>query len=65
MRMGNFLVEAKKLTEGDFQMREARIVEAYRDFDEIFERELLPRVALTQVRRKEAVEFPEAYSQEV
>jgi hypothetical protein len=25
---------------------------------------LLPRVELTQVRRKEAVEFPEAYSQE-
>jgi hypothetical protein len=63
MRMGNLLVEAK-LTEGDFQTREARIVEAYRDFDEIFERELLPRVAMTQVRRKEAVEFPEAFSQE-
>jgi hypothetical protein len=63
MRMGNLLVEAK-LTEGDFQMREARIVEAYRDFDEIFERDLLPRVAMTQERRKEAVEFPEAFSQE-
>jgi hypothetical protein len=63
MRMGNLLVEAK-LTESDFQTREARIVEAYRDFDEIFERELLPRVAMTQVRRKEAVEFPEAFSQE-
>jgi hypothetical protein len=63
MRVGNLLVEAK-LTEGDFQTREARIVEAYRDFDEIFERELLPRIAMTQVRRKEAVEFPEAFSQE-
>ena len=48
MRIGNLLVEAK-LTEGDFQTREARIVEAYRDFDEIFERELLPRIAMTQV----------------
>jgi len=56
-------VEAK-LTEGDFQTREARIVEAYRDFDAVFDRELLPRVDLTQVRRKEAVEFPEAFSQE-
>jgi hypothetical protein len=63
MRLGTLLVEAK-LTEGDFQTREARIVEAYRDFDEVFDRELLPRVELTQVRRKEAVEFPEAYSQE-
>ncbi len=63
MRLGNLLVEAK-LTEGDFQTREARIVEAYRDFDEIFERDLLPRVAMTQVRRKDAFEFPEAYSQE-
>ncbi len=63
MRLGSLLVEAK-LTEGDFQTREARIVEAYRDFDAVFDRELLPRVELTQVRRKEAVEFPEAYSQE-
>ena len=63
MRLGSLLVEAK-LTEGDFQTRDARIVEAYRDFDEVFDRDLLPRVELTQVRRKEAVEFPEAYSQE-
>jgi Restriction Endonuclease associating with ARP len=63
LRMGSLLVEAK-LTEADFQMREARIVEAYRDFDAVFDRELLPRVELTAVRRKEAVEFPEAYSQE-
>ena len=58
MRLGSLLVEAK-LTEGDFQTREARIVEAYRDFDEVFDRELLPRVELP-ARRKEAVEFPEA-----
>ena len=63
MRLGTLLVEAK-LTEGDFQTRAARIVEAYRDFDAVFDRDLLPRVELTQVRRKEAVEFPEAYSQE-
>lgn len=63
MRLGSLLVEAK-LTENDFQMREARIVEAYRDFDAVFDRELLPRVELTATRRKEAVEFPEAYSQE-
>jgi hypothetical protein len=63
MRLGSLLVEAK-LTESDFQMREARIVEAYRDFDEVFDRELLPRVEFTSVRRKVAVEFPEAFSQE-
>jgi len=63
MRLGSLLVEAK-LTETNFQMREARIVEAYRDFDAVFDRELLPRVELTKTRRKDAVEFPEAYSQE-
>lgn len=63
MRIGSLLVEAK-LTEADFQMREARIVEAYRDLDAVFERGSLPRVELTTVRRREAVEFPEAYSQE-
>ena len=63
MRIGSLLVEAK-LTEADFQVREARIVEAYRDLEAVFERELLPRVELTAVRRREAVEFPEAYSQE-
>ena len=41
MRWGGLLVEAK-LTESDFQTREARIVEGYRDFDAVFERELLP-----------------------
>lgn len=63
MRLGSLLVEAK-LTEGDFQAREAGIVESYRDFDAVFERELLPRVELPLKRRREASEFPEAYSQE-
>ena len=63
MRLGDLLVEAK-LTEGDFQSREARVVEAYRDFDKVFDRELLPRIALSSARRRESVEFPEAYSQE-
>jgi hypothetical protein len=63
MRLGGLLVEAK-LTETDFQSRSAAIVEVYRDFDEVFERELLPRVALRTLRRKEAVEFPEEFSQE-
>jgi hypothetical protein len=63
MRMGSLLVEAK-LTEGDFQMREARIVEAYKDFEVVFDRELLPRVELFSARRKQPVEFPEAWSQE-
>ena len=63
MRLGSLLVEAK-LTEGDFQTREAKIVEAYRDFDVVFEREMLPRVEIATKRRKEPSEFPEDYSQE-
>jgi hypothetical protein len=63
MRLGTLLVEAK-LTEGDFQAREAGIVEAYRDFDAVFDRELLPRVELPPKRRTERSEFPEEYSQE-
>jgi hypothetical protein len=63
MRLGTLLVEAK-LTEGDFQTREAGIVEAYRDFDAVFDRELLPRIELPPKRRTERSEFPEEYSQE-
>jgi hypothetical protein len=63
MRWGNLLVEAK-LTESDFQTRAAHIVEAYRDFDAVFERELLPRVELRTARRRTAQEFAEEYSQE-
>lgn len=63
MRWGDLLVEAK-LTELDFQMRAVAIVEAYRDFDEVFDRELLQRVELRTVRRRSAVEFPEEFTQE-
>lgn len=63
MRWGNLLVEAK-LTESDFQARAAKIVEGYRDFDAVFARELLPRVALRTARRRTAVEFTEAFTQE-
>jgi hypothetical protein len=63
MRWGGLLVEAK-LTESDFQTREARIVEGYRDFDAVFERELLPRVELRTARRRAAVEFAEEFTQE-
>jgi hypothetical protein len=63
MRWGGLLVEAK-LTEGDFQTRAATVVEGYRDFDVVFERELLPKVELRTERRKEAAEFPEDFSQE-
>jgi hypothetical protein len=64
MRLGSLLVEAK-LTEGDFQTKAATIVEGYRDFDVVFERELLPRVELATKRRREATEFPEDYSQDL
>jgi hypothetical protein len=63
MRLGSLLVEAK-LTEGDFQSKAATVVEGYRDFDAIFEQELLPRVELATKRKREATEYPEDYSQE-
>ena len=63
MRLGSLLVEAK-LTEGDFQTCTAEVLESYRDVDEVFDRELLPRVELVVSRRKEPIEFPENYSQE-
>jgi hypothetical protein len=63
MRWGDLLVEAK-LTESDFQMRKAEIVEAYRDFSAVFDRDLLPRVEVVVARRKSVVEFHEDFSQE-
>ena len=63
MRWGGLLVEAK-LTEGEFQTRAARVAEGYRDFDAVFERELLPRVELRTARRRTAVEFAEEFTQE-
>ncbi len=63
MRWGGLLVEAK-LTEGDFQTRIAAVVEGYRDFDAVFERELLPRVELRTARRRRVEEFAEEFTQE-
>ena len=63
MRLGSLLVEAK-LTESDFQTRKAGVVEAYRDFDAVFDRDLLPRAAIRLGRPREEFEFPEEYSQE-
>ena len=63
MRWGDLLVEAK-LTEGDFQTRAAKAVEGYRDFDAVFDRELLPRVEVALVRRRQTAEFAEEFTQE-
>ena len=63
MRWGGLLVEAK-LTEADFQSRVAAVVEAYKDFDTVFERELLQRVGMRTARRRTAVEFAEEFTQE-
>jgi hypothetical protein len=63
LRLGSLLIEAK-LTESDFQTRKAEFVEAYRDFDDVFDRDSLPRTKVRVGRRMEAVEFPENYSQE-
>jgi hypothetical protein len=63
MRFGDLLVEAK-LTEVGFQTRAAAIVEAYRDFDAVFDRDRLPRVEIATSRWIRASEFPENNSQE-
>jgi hypothetical protein len=42
MKLGNKIFEAK-LTEGDFQIERAALVERYRDFRDIFESRQLPR----------------------
>ena len=63
LRLGSLLIEAK-LTESDFQTRKADFVEAYADFDAVFEPDFLPRVEVRVGRRKDVVEFPEEYSQE-
>lgn len=63
MRLGSLLVEAK-LTEANFQNRAARIVEGYRDFEEVFDRERLPRTAIATARVRRVSEDPENVSQE-
>ena len=42
MKLGDLLIEAK-LTESDFQFASASQVESYRDFRQVFDREMLPR----------------------
>ncbi len=63
MRFGSLLVEAK-LTESDFQSRSAAIVESYRDFGEVFDRDRLPRIEIPTKRWMRSSEFPENASQE-
>lgn len=63
MRFGSLLVEAK-LTEVGFQTRASAIVEAYRDFDSVFDPDRLPRVEIATSRWLRASEFPENTSQE-
>ncbi len=63
MRFGSLLVEAK-LTEVGFQTRASAIVEGYRDFDVVFDRDSLPRAEIPTVRWMRASEFPENDSQE-
>ena len=64
LRFSSLLVEAK-LTETDFQSRSAAIVESYRDFDEVFDRDRLPRTEIATARWMQASEFPENASQEL
>jgi hypothetical protein len=63
MQWGSLIVEAK-LTESDFQACKSAVVETYRDFDEVFDRDLLPLAEIPIERRKQAAEYPEEYSQE-
>jgi hypothetical protein len=64
LRFGSLLVEAK-LTEADFQSRSAVIVESYLNFDEVFDRDRLPRTEIATTRWMRASEFPENASQEL
>ena len=64
LRFGSLLIEAK-LTESDFQSRSAAIVESYRDLDEVFDRDRLPRTEIATTRWMRASEFPENASQEL
>jgi hypothetical protein len=64
LRFGSLLAEAK-LTEADFQSRSATIVESYRDFNEVFDRDRLPRTEIATTRWMQASEFPENASQEL
>jgi len=48
MKLGSTLFEAK-LTEGNFQIQRAELVEQYRDYDEIFEGQQLPRAGTRYV----------------
>lgn len=63
LRWGSLLMEAK-LTEADFQTKPAFVVEGYRDFEEVFSPDLLPRVEIRTARRRAPAEFAEAYTQE-
>ncbi len=63
MRWGDLLVEAK-LTESDFQIRESSLVEAYRDLEQVFDLDLLPRVRIRARRRRDAIELAEEFTQE-
>jgi hypothetical protein len=64
LRFGSLLMEAK-LTETDFQSRSAAIVESYRDFDTVFDRDRMPRTEIATARWMQASEFPENTSQEL
>jgi hypothetical protein len=64
LRFGSLLAEAK-LTESDFQSRSAAIVESYRDFEAVFDRDRLPRTEIATMRWMRASEFPENASQEL
>ncbi len=64
LRFGSLLAESK-LTESDFQSRSAAIVESYRDFDAVFDRDRLPRTEIATTRWMRASEFPENASQEL
>ena len=48
MKLGNVLFEAK-LTEADFQVQKAELVEGYRDFREVFASRQLPRIGKSYV----------------
>lgn len=63
LHWGGLLAEAK-LTESDFQVAKPEVVHAYRDFEAVFDTDLLPTVEIPVARRRSSAEFPEDYSQD-
>src|SRR5260370_17353449 len=64
MKLGNMLFEAK-LTEGDFQIHRAEVVEQYRDLRHVFESRQLPRAKRKYVSYQLIRNLPAAHPRDL